>query len=426
MSCKERLIQLLLDHGANPNLVPDGSAGKVPTPLIKAVRTRKSPEILSSLVDHGANPKTKFNGKSAEEWTNNPKAKNALKPRKTRMYNRAVEVAKVTGFLMSAVYWANKNLKVAAGVGFAVGVGMIAKDAIKRRFKLTGEYITADQGFNDAKEQEKEDLKSRMRQIIKDNNLNKFFQEGDPFLEDVVERAVDLDRTNPSNVLDPKDLTHLALYQPVLYCDDSGSMKRDQRKDHLNDLAQRITSITTRVVPDTEGIELRFINETTTPDMSKPSVQKIDSIMKQVPFDGWTEIGTNLKTKVLQDTVYQYLEIKTLKRPVLVSIITDGHPAGPDRSPERIDTLRNAIQECGDRLEAHGYERKAVRLQVSQIGDDSTAERFLRGLEDDHELDDVLYITSERLDAEFKKLRDNDNRLEQWVCSFHCLHLLLF
>ena len=54
--------------------------------------------------------------------------------------------------------------------------------------------------------------------IIKENNLGNFFREDDPFLENVVERAVNLDRTNPSNVLEPKDLIHLALYQPILYC----------------------------------------------------------------------------------------------------------------------------------------------------------------------------------------------------------------
>ncbi|PWY74491.1 hypothetical protein BO94DRAFT_499922 [Aspergillus sclerotioniger CBS 115572] len=419
---EERLIQLLLNHKADPNLVPEGQKGKAMTPLMKAVKTHKSLEIISSLVDHGADPDAIVNKKSAKDLTTDPKVLNAMLPRATRFKNRAKEVAKVTAFVMSAVFWANKNLKVAAGVGVAAAAGMIAKDAIKRRFKMTGKvdkrlgkYISEDQGFNDAKEQEKDELKNRMLAIIKDNKLDNFFKPDDPFLKEVVERAVDLDRTSPSNVLDPKDLAHLALYQPVLYCDDSASMKQDQRKEHLNDLTQRITSITTRVVPDNEGIELRFINEKTTPPMSKPSLETIDTIMKHVPFDGWTEIGTNLRTKVLQDNVYQHLGRNTLKRPVLVSIITDGHPSGPHGTPEGIDTLRDVIQECGTKLKAHGYDPKVVRFQVSQIGDDPTAKKFLSDLENDHELDDVLYITSERLDTEFKKLRDNDIRLEQWL-----------
>ncbi|KAK1147882.1 hypothetical protein N8T08_000397 [Aspergillus melleus] len=419
---EERLIQLLLNSNADPNQVPEGFYGKVETPLITAVKTCKSVDILKSLVDHGADPNVKVKGKSAKDWARNPTQLSAMLPRSVRMKNRALEVAKVVGFVTSVVYWANRNLRVAAGVGVTVGGSIILKDAIKRRFNMTGtlgkglgKYIKEDEGFDVAKQEEKEDLKKRMRGIIKENNLDKFFREDDPFLENVVERAVNLDRTNPSNVLEPKDLIHLALYQPILYCDDSISMSIEERKGPLNELAQRITSITTRVIPDDEGIELRFINEKTSDEMTKPSMEMIDSIMKKVSFKGWTEIGTNLRKKVLEGSVYEQLENNGLKRPVLVSIVTDGIPTGPDGSPERVNTLRDVIRECGETLEAKQYDRNAVRFQLSHIGDDKAAEEFLKQLKNDHELDDVLYITSERLDKRFRELHENGNRLEQWL-----------
>ncbi|KAH8424882.1 ankyrin repeat protein [Aspergillus melleus] len=192
-------------------------------------------------------------------------------------------------------------------------------------------------------------------------------------------------------------------------------MDIEQRKGPLNELAQRITSITTRVIPDDEGIELRFINQQTSDEMTKPSMQMIDSIIKKVSFDGWTEIGTNLRKKVLEGSVYEQLENDGLKRLVLVSIVTDGRPIGPHGSPERVNTLKDVIRECGETLKAKQYDRNAVRFQLSQIGDDPAAEEFLKQLEDDHELDDVLYITSERLDKGFRKLHENGNRFEQWL-----------
>lgn len=197
-------------------------------------------------------------------------------------------------------------------------------------------------------------------------------------------------------------------------------MKQDQRKERQNALVQRITAITTRVVPDDEGIELRFINATTTREMSRPSLQQIDSIMKKTPFDGWTEIGTNLESKVLQNMVYTPLSNGTFKRPLLVSIITDGHPKGPDGTLERNDSLKQAIVNCGKKLETYGFNPKGepasktasfvqwvavdaiavIRFQISQIGGDPEAVKFLNQL-DASGLDDVLYVTSGRLLMDF-------------------------
>jgi hypothetical protein len=137
-------------------------------------------------------------------------------------------------------------------------------------------------------------------------------------------------------------------------------MQRDHRIEHQYELVQRITSITTRLAPDDEGIELRFINQPTNSSMSKPSLDAINSIMKGLFFNGWTEIGTNLKRKVLDEVVYNPLRNQTFKRPVLVSIITDGCPTGPQGSPETANTLRDAILECGNILENHGYDPKGM------------------------------------------------------------------
>jgi hypothetical protein len=136
-------------------------------------------------------------------------------------------------------------------------------------------------------------------------------------------------------------------------------MMRDMRYQHQADLVARITPITTQLVPDDEGIELRFINKEVEPRMSKPDLDTIGKVMADTIFDGWTEIGTNLKKKILQDIVYAPAKSNALKRPVLISIITDGDPRGPNNStPERRDTLKAAILECGTILRDNGYDPK--------------------------------------------------------------------
>lgn len=139
-------------------------------------------------------------------------------------------------------------------------------------------------------------------------------------------------------------------------------MRDDSRQEHQNQLVQRITSITTRIVPEGEGIELRFINTMTSPDMTKPTPQAIDGIMKALPLNGWTEIGTNLRRKVLEDIVYTPLKEKKFERPVLVSIITDGHPSGPSGTLEKVESLKEVILECGRILTRYEFDPKGTFL----------------------------------------------------------------
>ncbi|OJJ31938.1 hypothetical protein ASPWEDRAFT_53695 [Aspergillus wentii DTO 134E9] len=412
-----RLIQILLDRGANaakPSPVP-GDRGS--TPLLSAVKNRLSPEIISELVDHGADPDEKINRHSARdiaEGKRQRKLLQAMRPRKQRNTTRILEVGKILAFLISVVYCANMCIHGAAAVCVEVAtVGVVAHDAIKRRFGMTGKL---DDQLSEAilEQKEKEELLEDMTKFINDSHLDLFFPPEHSFLKTVVEKAVNL-KKDPDNTLDTKDLTRVALYQPVLYCDDSGSMKEGQRIEHQRDVVQRITNITTRIVPDGEGIELRFINEPTTPEMTRPSLDTIEAIMGGVPFNGWTEIGTNLRRRVLEDAVYAPLNGDGLQRPVLVSIITDGYPVGPQGTPERSETLKGAILECGRVLRQHGYHPNVVRFQISQIGNDPEADRFLAGLSDDPDLEDVLYCTTERLDDKFRTMRNNEARLEQWL-----------
>lgn len=127
------------------------------------------------------------------------------------------------------------------------------------------------------------------------------------------------------------------------------------------DLGERITSLTTRLVPDDTGIELRFINTPNEPRMSKPRSKLVKKILQEdIQYSGPTEIGINCKAKILEEVVYRPIKEGKFDRPVLVSILTDGCPGGPDGSDERRDTLKEVILECGKFLESHEYNKKGM------------------------------------------------------------------
>lgn len=139
--------------------------------------------------------------------------------------------------------------------------------------------------------------------------------------------------------------------------DDSSSMKRQGRWDSQKDLVERIARITTRILPKSEGVALRFINQEVT-NSTDLSLNNIGSILKDRKWAerGDTEIGTYLRSKILKPLVYDKLELgpRGLDRPVLVSIITDGGP-----EPEPRDTLVKIIAECGKKLEAAKYPQES-------------------------------------------------------------------
>ncbi|KAH7907159.1 hypothetical protein BJ138DRAFT_1014962 [Hygrophoropsis aurantiaca] len=245
-------------------------------------------------------------------------------------------------------------------------------------------------------------------EYIADTGLDQFFKPGDPFLQNLAKKAAGLTESpydDPENV---KRLTTLSLYQPVIYCDDSGSMAVNNRIVDQRELVKRIARITTRLVPDDYGVELSFINAGS---RSNLSAAELDQVMETIKPGGGTKIGTNLRSNILCPLVYKHLDSATpLRRPVLVCTITDGCPAG-----EQEETFKDAIVECREKVVSAGYASTAVMFSISQIGSDDKAARFLDKLNNDQEIQDVLYCTTDRLDDSFKEMRLKEDRLEEWL-----------
>lgn len=98
---------------------------------------------------------------------------------------------------------------------------------------------------------------------------------------------------------------------------------------------------------------MRFIDQDVgANNSSNLDLRSLGGILNSMSPNGDTAIGINLRSKILQPLVYDKLATKTLKRPLLVSIITEGDPSGEDK-----DELANAIVECGNRLVEARYPR---------------------------------------------------------------------
>ncbi|KAE8163784.1 hypothetical protein BDV40DRAFT_299127 [Aspergillus tamarii] len=268
--------------------------------------------------------------------------------------------------------------------------------------------------------------------------LNEYFSlEDDNFLPTIAEKAVRL-RQDGSTLLGNKTnlpkMIDLAMFKPVIYCDDSGSMRHSEpgsdgtRFDRLISVVQRVARVTTKLVPDDMGIDLRFINYTESHDNLREE-EDIRHVMERIGPCGRTLLGTGLETKILKPMIYDVLEKgERLERPVLVTIITDGCPT--DKKQNKFQTV---IKECKSRLEENEYPEyggipessplgillsitdAAAVFQISQVGSDNDATEFLNMLMNGNEEKDLVYCTSEHLDTMYEKMRDNEKGLEVWL-----------
>ncbi|KAF5319521.1 hypothetical protein D9619_008711 [Psilocybe cf. subviscida] len=244
--------------------------------------------------------------------------------------------------------------------------------------------------------------------------LAQFFKNDPSFIQDLAKNATELanDPTAPLGGSDllPK-LFKVSLHKQVIYCDDSSSMRREGRWAAQVQLVNRITRITTRILPEDDGVALRFINQTVN-NSDKLNLQAVTSIMEGSSWQpgGNTEIGTYLKSKILEPLIYSQLQLRTLMRPYLISVITDGMP-----EPERKEAFVEAIKECGDKLQAAGYPRESVKFVLGQIGTGKAATSFLEGVRNNQAIKNEVYVTSDKLDERLSALKANLADLDSWL-----------
>ncbi|KAF2967934.1 hypothetical protein GQX73_g5622 [Xylaria multiplex] len=424
---RRRMIQLLIEKNPTSfdDVGPDWAQNN--TPLMAAVK-RDDPEAVKLLVEIGASKEKKNSaGKTAndlvdESKPNSERVKKAL----------ALEASKgVGGLMMYIQLWVLPVLAYFGRFGPLADIFDAAFRAffgIKELGPLPGEDVSEPTTAEDFK-----------------NNLDNMIASA--YVQQVAEKAAGL-KNDPKNLLNSPAqidaLAKLALYQPILYCDDSGSMwnedngpgtKKGDRWQSQIDLVKKMTDITTRAVPNNRGCHLRFINRDS-PDTNNLDEAAIGQVLTNYGRGtGWTPIGTKLKEHVLDQLVYKDLKDGTLiKRPYVIMILTDGFPTqeramegvtpGPEDANQNqdADRFRKEIRMCGQFLEAKDYKAEVVRFSISRLGnitdweDKAEADKFWDGLRSDDQIQDVLYMTEDILDEKYNMKKDQKD-LEVWLLT---------
>ncbi|KAM0261878.1 hypothetical protein ACHAQJ_002081 [Trichoderma viride] len=220
-----------------------------------------------------------------------------------------------------------------------------------------------------------------MLEFTEESGLSRFYPEGSSLVDSASGNASKL-RNNKENKLkkDVQSISGLNLYQPVIYCDDSSSMRVGTRFDEQNAIVRRVTQLSTRLLPRSSGISLQFINYNHAYD--NLSHEAVMEVMKSMHPSGSANIGTNLERKILKPLVYDVINSqKRIKRTILVYCITSGYPTG-----EPAETFTEAILKCIRFLKKNGYPRSNLK--------------------------EVLYCIPERPDEKFKELRDYEELIE--------------
>lgn len=185
------------------------------------------------------------------------------------------------------------------------------------------------------------------------------------------------------------DLVRLALYDIVIYADDSGSMSFEENGERIDDLKLILNRAAfVASLFDDDGIQVRFMNNEVQGNGLRSETEVLNMVSR-VNFRGLTPLGTNLNSKVIQPLVVQPARANRLNKPVLVITITDGSPAGESPS-----TITNVIIQAKNQLSQTPYGPGSLALQFAQVGNDLKARDFLGKLDVDPIVGKMVDCTS--------------------------------
>ena len=190
-----------------------------------------------------------------------------------------------------------------------------------------------------------------------------------------------------------QDIVKLALFDVILYIDDSGSMQFEENGERIKDLKLVLSRVAYATsLFDDDGIQIRFMNSNDHGDNIRNDSQ-VESLVQRIQFKGLTPMGTNLKNKVLEPLVLAPARAGQLKKPVLVITITDGQPAGEPQGAV-FDAIRAASSELQNNPR---YGRGAISFQFAQVGNDLKAREFLGKLDTEPGIGELVDCTSSML-----------------------------
>lgn len=187
-------------------------------------------------------------------------------------------------------------------------------------------------------------------------------------------------------------LARLALYDIVLYIDDSFSMAFEENGERINALKFYTENIAATAILFSSGdIKVRFMNDRTLQNDDLNHIRSMDhlrDVLNRISYAGLTPIGTKLRELVLTPFISTAVRSRTLRRPLLILCVTDGQPAGEEYNVLS-DVLKETYALCTAPItvpmgsNAKPYGRGAVAYSFLKVGSDPKAADFLRGIDRD-------------------------------------------
>ncbi|KAL8939870.1 MAG: hypothetical protein Q9216_003121 [Gyalolechia sp. 2 TL-2023] len=243
--------------------------------------------------------------------------------------------------------------------------------------------------------------KQLLQTTIQQKSLQAMIPPNSPSLDQYAHRALSQTDQVCARMRVPReigqDLVKLALFDIILYIDNSGSMIFDEGGDRVVELKGIINAIVyAATLFDDDGISIRFMNDWP----SNPAIdgvdmrrldriqneQMVEHIISKVQYVGITPLGTELKNKVIDPLVLGPARARQLRKPVLVITITDGQPAG-----EPVTAIYESIRYASNELSRMPqYGPGAISFQFAQVGNNQQAREFLAKLDSDPQQAKVL------------------------------------
>ena len=226
---------------------------------------------------------------------------------------------------------------------------------------------------------------SKVWQLLQANEFHSFFNQ--ETLQNVVARAclhnypLFMQNWSIPTIDMVTDISCLALYDIALLVDDSSSMGTTE-EDNLTrwQIAKEITKSIANwaILMDDNGISIDFFNSSTRADnVTDPNV--ITQLFSEVQPYGGTPMGPAIHQKILQRMVYH----KTLMKPLLLIIITDGEPSNHNEVVQAIQGYYNGA-----------VHKRAVSFSFAQVGSDVRATTWLNSLDRDPNIGGIIDVTS--------------------------------
>ncbi|BGP27524.1 von Willebrand factor, type A domain containing protein [Rhodotorula toruloides] len=231
-----------------------------------------------------------------------------------------------------------------------------------------------------------------LQQAVQDQNIQAFYPPGtlEPLAHRIAQSGALARIAHEWNlpVEIAMDLARLALFDVVLLVDDSGSMAFEENGSRIDDAKLVVSRVATAsTLFDTDGMSVFFLNSPVV-GQAITNEQQAQALVSSVQFSGLTPLGTALKQNILQPLVVQPAFSNTLRKPVLVILITDGEPSSEPRT-----ALSQSILGAKNALSQTRYGPDALSIQLAQVGDDAKARMFLDEVDRDREVGGLVDVT---------------------------------